>query len=52
MVTLTEDVSGMSVIVGSNEKVIKQIAEDVIRFFQMAMKEYECSQDLIGFVEI
>ena len=33
LVTLTEDVSGMSVIVGSNEKVIKNIAEDVVRFF-------------------
>ena len=51
MVTLTEDVSGMSVIVGSNEKVIKQISEDVVRFFQSAMHEFGCSQDLIAFIE-
>jgi hypothetical protein len=51
MVTLTEDVSGMSVIVGSNEKVIKNISEDVVRFFQSAMREFGCSLDLIAFIE-
>ena len=44
MITLTEDVSGMSVIVGSNEKVIKQIAEDVTKFFKKAMLEFECDK--------
>ncbi len=51
MVTLTENVSGMSLIVGSNEKVIKQIAEDVVRFFNKAMNEVGCNESLIEFIE-
>ncbi len=41
----------MSLIIGSNEKAIKTIAEEVVEFFNLAMKEFGCSLDLVKFVE-
>lgn len=39
-VELTDDVSGMSLIIGQNEKAIKQISMDIVEFFKVAMKEF------------
>jgi hypothetical protein len=41
----------MSLIIGSNEKAIKTISEEVVEFFNLAMKEFGCSLDLVKFVE-
>jgi hypothetical protein len=40
MVELTDDISGLSLIVGSNEKAIKMIARDGIDFFKLSMKKF------------
>jgi hypothetical protein len=40
MVHLTEDVSAMSMVIGSNDKVIKKICKEVVEFFTNAMEEF------------
>jgi hypothetical protein len=47
LVQLTTDVSGMSLIVGSNDRAIKAVAEGVSTFFLKAMQEFRCSDDLV-----
>ncbi len=51
MVELAEDVSSLSLIIGSNEKVIKQIALDTVDFFKVAMKVFGMREDLIADLE-
>lgn len=50
-VQLIDDVTSISLIIGTNEKAIKQIAKDVIEFFQHAMDLFGCSRDLIRHIE-
>ena len=40
MVHLTEDVSAMSMVIGSNDKAIKKICKEVVEFFSKAMEEF------------
>jgi len=51
MVELTQDVSTMSLIIGSNQKAIRTISEDVVAFFKLVMQEFGFSTDLVGFIE-
>ena len=51
MIELTKDSAGVSLIIGSNEKAIKNIAEEIVVFFKLAMKEFGCSTDLVKFIE-
>lgn len=48
---MTEDVSKMSLIIGSNEKAIKQIIKDGIDFFKYAMQVFDCSESLVSHIE-
>ena len=47
MVSMTEDIGSLSLILGHNEKKVKEVAMDIVHFFQQAMQEFSCSPALV-----